>query len=196
MTPVMHQIYLEFLTILFVVIGAVFRRYWGGALDWPKKGKDAVRRALAFIIGFSVAFLTTSNIPVSIVFCIILGCIWWLQFGHGRAQDMGYGNPNGTLPRSMCFEIFWGVYGLRMAMAGVLWTAITGDHAGLIYAGLSILAPMPHYLAQVIWPYLKIDISNAKPGDWIDNPTCLGEFGLGALIIGGVPFAALMATFL
>jgi len=158
--------------------GTLFRRYWGGWLSPENWHRKALLVALAGVVAYTV----TASVLASLALTGAIVYAFWFPQGHGRTQDMGYGNPNGTLPLGFCVTQFHGIYATPMQCAGLLWFLTTGQYAGLVYAFLGLLAPVGHLMAQ--WLPDKIV---GPIGSFIDNKTAVGELFLGALLIGGIP---------
>lgn len=169
--------------LLALLIGALFRRYWGGFVaHW---GKGAIKRILGFVIGFVAAFAVTGNlIAASIIGGLILA-IWLAPFGlHAKGHQM----QNGTDPQGREHTIvgdfinLWLCYvPVMILIAGVL-IFFTGG--GLIYPFLGLLIPVAYYVARVYQDKLpKIILFKSA---FIDGHTTIGELALGAIVIGGL----------
>lgn len=167
-----------------IIIGALFRRFWGGWLAPP----DWLRKAAILPVCYLCAFMVLHNQPLAIFTAAVQSyALWNTNYGndwrHGWAQYMG---SDAAHPIGRCILIFWTIYGLPMALIGLVWWLDMHSYAALLYPLFGFLTPLPYWLAHTF----KADlILKDEPAAFINNPTCLGELGLGAIIIGGTAVA-------
>lgn len=186
---------------MFIILGALIRRYWGGWL----RPVDAVKKIFIIPAITVIAYTTMRDIDLALFAGVIIGCsIWFINslfffmpesfkfvFRHAWAQEMGF-NPEHPLWK--CIIVYWVIYWIPMIMVGCAWFLSMHSKAGLIYSLLGVLTPLPHYMAQLF--KAKWMFKDPTKGYFIDGPTCFGELGLGAILIGGFSIAASIASIL
>jgi hypothetical protein len=178
-------------TVVFIFVGAFFRRFWGGweGSDVPEAHffKIGVCLALSILLG-----VLTFHYATTALFFGGAMLVTFLNPFHSKGQRMGFGGPP-----SLVGSVLWmsGSYGvLAFLVSGI--TAWSEKAAWpLLFAPLGLLASGGYLIAFYVLPRLsstfnpnaftaKVKLGNAY---LIDGPPAIGELCLGALLIGGMP---------
>lgn len=180
------------LTILYAIIGGVFRRYFGGWFDWPKYdekafiNKNRLKKALGHVLAFILMYGLTHSLEVSIVSGLTVGLSWYMIRGHAKSMTMGYGE----WPLWKCAANFILWYGGAMMLTGWAWVFFCHSIAGGYYALMGLLVWVPHWMAQRFFAWVP---EAPNPATFIDARTAVGEVGLGAIVYGGMALAHALA---
>jgi hypothetical protein len=185
------------LSFLLSIIGAFFRRWWGG---W-----EAPLHWLKILVGFAL----TLTIGVSLL--SLKAGLWWgvcmgasfLNPVHGKAMAMGTWKDKGGLSWLGCFALMAGSYGgygflgsLGAWLLGAHWAVLAYPLIGLPIAGIYALSFLvfnkffknPDGSYKQFWHTGSKTINGVVTQEWfIDCPTAVGELGLGACIFAGLP---------
>ena len=172
------------ITIISIISGGLFRRYWGG---WFSPDATAKR-----IIGFLLPLVICLYVFGMNWLCLIIpsfvlfGCLMPL---HGYGISMGTDPKHSTIA---CISVMLAQYGLLTLAAGIVWECFLKHSGGLFYAPMGCIIWAGYYLP------LKLCVKSwgeYPKGNWfIDGHTCYGELILGATLIGGIPLAHLLAV--
>jgi hypothetical protein len=160
--------------ILNAVIGALFRRYWGGWGEWPHPSivKHYFKIVLGHILCPIIVFTVSVNIEVALISGTIIALGWWALPYHAWGTWMG--DTNGATgeehPLWACILVIAARYGIISLSAGLSWYLISGQIEGLIYIAHGFFAWVPYLVA--------------KKFGRIEDYTATGELGLGALMLG------------
>lgn len=176
------------LTILYAMAGGIFRRYFGGWLDWPKYdekaliNKNRLKKALGHVLGAVLIYWLTYSPSLAIVSGLILGLVWYMIRGHAKSMVMGYGD----WPFWKCAGNFILWYGGAMMLVGWAWAFICHSAAGHYYAAMGLFVWLPHWIAQRFFAWVP---EKPNAATFIDARTAIGEVGLGAIVYGGIALA-------
>lgn len=165
---------------LSLISGAIFRRWWGG---WFQPNAT-LKRIIGFILPLVVCFLVIGNSYLAIAMSAII-LFGWLMPHHGYGMGMGFDGNRKTLS---CILVMLAQYGGLTVLAGVMWELIKVHSGGLYYAPMGCIIWLGYYLSWFVCR--KFDI---KQTSFADSPTCYGELFLGAILVGGIPLARLIA---
>lgn len=173
--------------ILSLISGAIFRRWWGG---WFSPNAT-LKRIIGFILPLTVCFFVfginwlTLIIPSFILF-------GWLMPYHGYGISMGRW-PNH--PLWSCILVMLAQYGGLTVIAGIVWEIMSKGTGGLIYAPIGCIIPFAYYASWELWERFKLKSWGEYPeGNWfVDGAGSYSELMLGALLIGGIPLAHIIA---
>lgn len=170
--------------ILSFVIGGLYRRAKGG---WCNIN-STVLRIVGFLIPLTICFLLSFSIVLSISISSFV-TFGWLMPKHGYGIGMG-SNKDHTL--LACIAAMLAQYGLLTILAGIVWEYIMPHSGGLYYAQMGCII----WLGYFIPSRMKIKSLIEYPkGNWfIDGYTCYGELILGAVLVGGIPLANIIAV--
>lgn len=174
------------ITILTAIIGALFRRYFGGWIEWPHPPllKHYFKILLGYILSFLCFLAASSNFTIAMACGAIIGTCWWMPY-HAWGTWMGDTDGEGVKhPLWECIIVLSLRYGIFTFAAGMTWCYLTGDVRGLIYAPQGFFAWVPYLLAKVVWEKLKLKNGNPNGGPFVVHYTNVGELGLGALMLG------------
>lgn len=179
------------MALLFALIGAFFRRYWGGWLDAPPSPyKGILKRALGYVLSFAAALYATRDPVSASVMALILGTGWMAPIppGHAYGTWMMNWDDNRVPPRhhtilTDCLALAQ-CYLIMTVPAGLVWFFIDHDPLALLYCPVGALAPLCYLVPKLIWyKVLKLPYSvSSKPAAFIDGVTCIGELLLGVII--------------
>ena len=173
---------LTFSFIVLAIIGAFFRRWWGG---WQNPN-HIIKVIVGFAIPLVAVFLGTHNIVFAATSGILIG-ISFLNPWHSRY--MRFGSSDGDLPNPSfltCFGIFSLLYGVFPLVLGVAGSFLGLSHWYAFLYGLSgVVASTFYGLGRKFWPStLKVWLWNGCY--FIDTQTAVGEIGIGFAVIGGL----------
>lgn len=203
---------LPYAAAFFFIAGALARRHMGGWLKPDRWNARAYAYTLAWID--AVVSIGPDHLGLLALITVLIGGIWHLEQGHGWAHGMGTeakivatvfdgkgkevkitepGPEGGTLP--LCVLVFWGNYATATMLAGLAWAATSDSDAGLWYAPVGLLTPIPYLVAWYALPWAKWGPpgSQPTPGAFLGAPTAIGELGIGGLLYGALPLAAWIA---
>lgn len=179
------------MSFLYAIIGGVFRRYWGGWLDWPKYdekaliNKNRLKRAFGYILAFVLMYGVTLNLYVSLIACLFVGSVWWAIKNHAKSMTMGYGD----WPLWKCAGNFILWYGGAMLITGASWAFLCNSAAGWVYAAFGLIVWVPHWIAQRFFAWVP---EQPNAAIFIDARTAVGEVGLGAIVFGAMAWAKVL----
>lgn len=184
---------------LCLFVGAFLRRFFGG---WEADTIEHILK-IGIVIGVSIIVglftLYSSSAALAYAICMVAA---FLNPFHAKGQRMGSGGPP-----SLLGSILWmsGSYGFVTLITGILLTFLDRSAWPLAYCLCGFLVSGPYLLGRYILsplfggidaqgnfvrPLWKTAITaDGKPVWFIDSPTAIGELGLGALLIGGLPLA-------
>ena len=175
---------------MFMFLGALFRRIWGG---WFSPNA-ILKRVVGYLLAAFVAWYVFGWTAMGYITTIIMGTCWWFDLpyikflSHGWSQGMGFGWHR---PWWQCFLSMTVRYGLYCTWpVGLCWTLFYGGYAGAAYAAMCIIPPIGYTLS---WMFLQTlpKWGCTKPDNCaFDGATTYGECILGAVIVGGLPLAA------
>lgn len=189
----MHLIWL----IPSFLVGAFFRRWWGGFLQPPYWLKKVIGFILPLVIAWPLSgFPTQLKALLGIGIAVLaVGLSWWGLGGmHGKYQRMGRGGP------SLEACILWmGVnYSIYTTLAGVALAIAYSSFLPLIYAPFGFLVSLSYALIWWIWDAFRIapqvcwlKVRDGEGGCFIDGPTSIGELFLGGWIMLGLAVSCL-----
>lgn len=168
--------------ILTAIIGALFRRWWGGWLS----PNSTVKRIVGFIISILTAYLTLGMSWVVLpITAILMFC--WMMPKHGYGMSMGrYGDH--TLVK--CILAMSAQYGSSTLISGLIWEYFTPHTGGLIYCLFGFIIPIGYYMSNQLW-----DKYNPQKNKFIDGACAYGELILGASLLGGIPLSNAITVF-
>lgn len=163
---------------IFFVIGSIFRRFWGGwfaPAGWLK-------RVLGLILPLGVCFIH-NGVEAWRFNLIASGLVLfaWLMPFHGYSLNMG---RDPARPLWKCILVMGGQYGGVTTVIGVTAFFMLGH--GLLYIPFGFAVPFFYWLGWKILPNGGKLFEYPKGNCFIDGATCIGELGLGALILGGL----------
>lgn len=177
------------LGLLTGIIGAVFRRYWGG---WESP-KHWVKLIIGFTLPIVITFLGCGNLELAVLAGLFIG-LGFLNPDH--AEFMRFGVPSGDKPNPSplkCFTVYSLSYGLFPFLLGGISTIMGQGHWYAAFYGLAgAVAAGIYWLGAKYWPIDKQFLKTGKTADgkdcfFIDCKTAIGELGLGAAIFGLLP---------
>lgn len=162
--------------IFWSLVGALYRRYQGGWIEWPNPAtvKHWFKLILAYALGIGAVFCV--HVPVWVA--LLMGA--WIGYG---LVNMPYHALGQQMRDWQDFAILTARYLAVTAPVGLLWYFCGHSVQGLTYAPLGALVAPCYWLAKNYWPGKWITIGNA---DFINNTTCIGELCLGAILVGGL----------
>lgn len=176
------------LTLLVFVVGAFFRRWWGGWLSPNHFVKLGVGFGLpALIVGY-----TTGNVYAALAASVAIGMSWLNPF---HSDYMRYGHPTDGSPNPSKLVCTLGhslSYGAYTLLAGLAMTLVLHNWSFLYCAVGGLLTPVGYligwYLADKGY---KLNFWTVGTSVFIDGPTAIGELGIGGFILGALTFTTL-----
>lgn len=181
-------------TATLIVLGALFRRWWGGWLLWPSSPiKSILKKILGPVLAFPTVYHSVQGDwkTAAVMSLVIgLGMMAWI-FSHAKGTWMGNnGQPDGDGEiRSVwdCFVDLWKCYFLVVTLpVGLIWYFFGHSVRGLYYIPLGLVVPVVYYLAMKFWELAKIKDPEQDKGYFLDHYTAIGELAIGALVYGGL----------
>jgi len=164
----------------FLIIGGLFRRYWGG---WYQPN-GILKRVMLVMIAVLTCYLRfgMSWIVLAIAPFIVFG---FLMPKHGYGISMGRYEPH---PLWACITVMTAQYLGLTALAGITWEFIQPNTGGLIYAFMGALVPLGYYLSWIVWERFNLKPWGEYPKGnvFIDGPCAYAELILGATLLGGI----------
>lgn len=177
--------YLIFIFYLF--LGAIFRRLWGGWFN----PNDAIKRIIGFLIPLSICIFIfkTSWLDLIIPLLVLFG---WLMPYHGYGIAMGRDKNH---PLLSCIIVMIIQYGFVTACSGIFWEILLPKTGGLIYIPLGCMVSFAYYISWKVWEKFGFKAWGEYPKGnvFIDGPCAYAELMLGAILIGGIPLAYILA---
>lgn len=175
---------------LMVVAGALFRRWWGGWLS----PNHFVKLAVAFPVALAAGLCGLTSITGSLLFMIPIALSFLNPF-HSKYMRMGRASGTQGAANPGLVTCMLGMslsYAFYTMVAALLASIVGREPLALLYAPAG-LAVGPFYafswwLASTfpkLFPRIKTGSTYL-----FDGPTALGEFLLGATIIGALPVIA------
>jgi len=160
------------------IIGAVFRRMWGGWLF----SNSFVKRIVGLILPLAVCFIHNGVQEWKFnLFASGIVLFAWLMPYHGYSLNMG---RDPARPLWKCVLVMSGQYGGVTTAVGLLAFFMLGH--GLLYIPFGFAVPFFYWLGWKIFPNGANILEYPKGNVFIDGAGSIGEFGLGALILGGL----------
>lgn len=186
---------------IFIILGAFFRRWWGGWENPIHILKIFVGFGLATLAGLASFKLATA----ALVFGGIVGASF-LNPWHSKFMVMGNGGPPSL---SACLIGYALSYGIPTAIAGSLIFVLFGEWTALAYIPVGGLIGPAYAFTWWLWNKVigkdstgafkkfwqtgSLTINGVVTPQWfIDGPTSAGECLLGALLIGSMPLLSVV----
>jgi len=166
--------------ILSLVLGSIYRRMKGG---WCNIN-STVLRVSGFLTPLSICLLCGFPAVLSVVLSSFVTFGWLMPY-HGYGMGMGF---DGNRKTWECILVMLAQYGGVTLLAGIAWELIQPHSGGLYYAPMGCIIWLGYYLSWFVCK--RFDI---KPTSFTDSPTCYGELILGAVLVGGIPLAHILA---
>lgn len=160
------------------IIGALFRRFWGGWLF----SNSFIKRVLGFVLPLSVCFI--HNGTEAWAFNMLASGIVlfaWLMPYHGYALNMG---RDPERPLWKCVLVMGGQYGGVTTAIGILAFSLLGH--GLLYIPVGFAVPFFYLIGWNVFPKGANIFEYPKGNVFIDGAGAFSELCLGALILGGL----------
>lgn len=171
------------LSLNFILLGAFFRRWWGG---WFAP-RHWVKLPCGFLLGGIVGLAGTGSIVAALLTSVALGFAF-LNPSHAYGQRMGYGGPPSFGEAFGAMAQSYGSY--LMAGAGV-WAWALGNAWMFIAPLFVLLVPIAYWFAQVAWRWFGLrELVGSGTNFMLDSPTAYGEMVLGAVLVGALPLTA------
>lgn len=165
---------------------------------------------VGFALSLLVGGIIFSQVLSAFIFAGVMG-IAFLNPWHSQFQRMGRPQGDASNPSLMTCILGYALsYGGFTTVAACLVALTSGEYMALWYAPIGVLVGPAYALAW--WAYEKFKIFDATgaykkfwhtndltqngvtTAQWfIDGPTSVGEFGMGALLIGGLPLVYALA---
>ncbi len=178
--------------ILSLISGSIFRRWWGG---WYQPD-STIKRLVGFLLPFTVCFILFSpswhNLFLSVVVASFVS-FGWMMPKHGYGISMGRWPDH---PLWACIIVMLLQYGSLTVLAGIVWEYITPHSGGLYYAPMGCMVSLAYYVFNELWDHLKLKPWGEYPQGnvFIDGAGSYAELTLGAILIGGIPLAHILAV--
>lgn len=162
-----------------IILLALFRRYFGGALEWPQPSllKHYFKISVGYLLPFILSYLTHWNLTMAALTGLIIGTGWLLPY---HAWFTWMGDDGHTLWKCFLFGALR--YLVVTVPLGLAHYFVLHEWFGVPYMIAGALVPCLYWAAkQVAKPY-----DPAKPSAWLNGYTSYGELGIGALIGIGI----------
>lgn len=156
-----------------IVLGAIFRRWWGGWLS----PNSTLKRIVGFILPFVFTWIITKNSYAALWVAVCIEGLWLNSF-NSEGFDMG---RNQSKPLWYCIAVMGGTNGAYTAMAAAGLAYLTGHYMALFYALTGFLTPLGYLFGWWVNDHIK-----PKWNSFIDGAGSFGELFLGAISIGGL----------
>lgn len=164
-------------------IGALTRRWWGGWLNPAHLVKLLVVFILATLISFLSGFGWYSIANGSIILLAFMNTF------HGEGMNMG---RTSTASFWACVGIMGGSYSFYTTLVGISCSIASSNWLCMAIAPLGFISPFAYELAWRVFKPSMRKVMFPSGVMFIDGPTALGEFALGALLFSSVPIAKLL----
>lgn len=184
---------------LWSIIGAIFRRLWGGAGSFIPEFNILKRYVLSPLLGFLCAFYFSGDTWLSLAAGLIL-TLAFLNPLHAYGQRMGLGGPP-SFARSACvMALSYGLCTLVMSSVFFAIGVVEGiTRYGFFYGSpLGLFTPALYIFGWYVVPrftnvvsgnltnpilYLGKSKINGENIYYLDSTTAFGENGIGFLLV-------------
>lgn len=161
-----------------LISGALFRRWWGG---WFHP-KHWVKLPLGFVLPFYYSFYASGDWHVAGIISFFSGLAFLNTF-HGEGMNMGRNYPTGPSTKD-CILIMGGSYSIYFLLMGLCLFIDTSAWQSIFVMFSGFLIAFGYLFSYWLWETLNLSkmIEYPKGNVFIDGPTSIGEFFLGAIV--------------